>query len=143
MDGALLVLLGVFAHVVGDYTLQTTWMATEKLRRLSVAGVHAVTYGLPFVPLVWVAAPSAQRAAVVWAAIVGTHAVLDRYRVARTVIWARNQLAPEAYRYPRTAADAGGFAPGTPLHLSGWLCTIVDNTLHVAINTVALWWLIG
>ena len=83
----------------------------------------------------------AVRELVVWAVVAGTHAPLDRYRVARVFIWARNQVAPSRYRYPLADADAGGFAPGTAPHLSAWLCTIVDNALHVGINSVALWWL--
>lgn len=45
MSGALGVLL---AHLVGDYLLQSDWMANEKTKRRWPAWAHAITYGLPF-----------------------------------------------------------------------------------------------
>ena len=133
-------LLSLLAHACGDYLFQTEWMAVEKTRRWSAAGVHAVAYGVPFLPLL----ASAQRpeaAVVAGAVIVGTHLVLDRYRLARYLVWARNQLAPARYRYRWAQADPDGFRPGTPAHLGGWLVVVNDNVLHVAINTAALAWL--
>jgi hypothetical protein len=38
----------ILAHMVGDYLLQSHWMATEKTKRSLAAGVHAGTYTLPF-----------------------------------------------------------------------------------------------
>lgn len=142
MDLALALLLGLLAHVAGDYGLQTSWMAREKLTRFDAAAVHAGAYSVPFVPLLALAAPSWQFALAGWVVVAGTHAVLDRFRVARTLVWARNQLAPARDRYAFATADAGGFAPGTPAHLSCWLTTIVDNLIHVAINSATMWWLL-
>jgi hypothetical protein len=81
--GALL-FLGALAHFVGDYVLQSHWMASEKTRRWWPAVAHAVTYGLPFLLLTL--------DPVALAVIVGTHAVIDRYRLARHLVWA-NSLA--------------------------------------------------
>ena len=39
----------IVAHLVGDYLLQSDWMAREKHRRLDAAVLHVVFYTLPFV----------------------------------------------------------------------------------------------
>jgi hypothetical protein len=119
----------VLAHAAGDYLIQTDWMATEKTKRWWPAVVHAVTYGLPFIPLV----PSVWA----WLVIVGTHAVIDRYRLARHVVWAKNQLAPASHRSPWAECRATGYPPDRPVWLTTWLLIIADNTLHVAINLLA------
>lgn len=36
----------IVAHMVGDYIIQSDWMATEKTKRSAVAAIHAVTYTL-------------------------------------------------------------------------------------------------
>jgi hypothetical protein len=36
------------AHAVGDYILQSDWMATEKTKQNAAAATHALTYTLPF-----------------------------------------------------------------------------------------------
>lgn len=119
----------LLAHAAGDYLLQSHWMATEKVKRWSPAIVHALTYGIPFlflVPSVWA-----------WLAIVGTHAVIDRYRLARHVVWLKNQFAPRPFR--SAFAESGtGYAADTPVWLATWLLIIVDNTLHVTINLLAV-----
>ena len=38
----------LIAHAVGDYILQSDWMALEKTKRSLAAAVHALTYTLPF-----------------------------------------------------------------------------------------------
>lgn len=60
----------ILAHLVGDYILQSHWMATEKTKQSVAAGVHAVTYTLPFLFLTW--SPWAL------AFICGTHFLIDR-----------------------------------------------------------------
>lgn len=74
------------AHAVGDYLLQSHWMATEKTRRTVAAVAHVTTYVLPFLFLTrdWRAL----------AFIAVTHFVIDRWRLARYVVWAKNFLAP-------------------------------------------------
>lgn len=65
----------LLAHLVGDYVLQNHAMATRKTSSWAWALLHAVFYGLPFLLLTtdWRAL----------AVIVGTHAVIDRLRLAR------------------------------------------------------------
>jgi len=108
----------LLAHLVGDYLIQSHWMTVEKTKRWWPAIVHATTYGLPF--LLITQSPAAM------AVIVGTHAVIDRYRLARHVVWAKNQLAPAGHR---------------PAWLAVWLLIIADNTLHLLINAGAVIWL--
>ncbi|MFV8301276.1 hypothetical protein A5668_09115 [Mycolicibacterium fortuitum] len=118
------------AHMVGDYLIQSDWMAQEKTRRWWPAIAHAATYGLPF--LLVTQSPLALLV------IVGTHAVIDRYRLARHVVWFKNQLAPKAFRPPHTATGHGSDRPDW---LSVWLLIIADNVIHMLINVAAVVWL--
>lgn len=127
------VMVGVLLHFVGDYLLQSDWMATQKTTRWWPASAHALTYGLPF--LIVTQSPLAL------AVIVGTHAVIDRHRLARHVVWAKNLLAPAAYRRPWAECTATGYPPDRPVWLTTWLLIIADNTIHIAINSAALVWL--
>lgn len=120
----------VLAHLIGDYVLQSHWMATEKTRHWWPAIAHALTYGLPF--LLVTRSPAAL------AAIVGTHAVIDRYRLARHVVWLKNQLGPRTRRPGHTAT---GYPDDTPPWLAVWLLILVDNILHLSINWAAVQWL--
>ena len=45
--GSLVASIGL-AHMVGDYVIQSHWMAVEKTKRWWPAIAHGVTYGLPF-----------------------------------------------------------------------------------------------
>lgn len=126
--------LGVLAHLVGDYLTQTHWMAREKGRRWVPALVHGAVYGAPFAIITLN----------VWALLViaGSHAMIDHYGLARYIVWAKNQLAPGAYRQPWAECRRNGYAPDQPEHLTDWLTIIADNTIHVLINTAALWWVL-
>lgn len=110
------------AHAVGDYIIQSHWMATEKTKQNFAAAVHAVTYTLPFLLI------SQNPAAL--SAICGSHFLIDRYRLARFVVWAKNGM-----RGPVTAT---GYADDVPAWLSVWLLIAADNILHVICNAVAL-----
>lgn len=118
----------LLAHLAGDYLLQSDWMATEKTRRLSVALVHALCYSLPFLPM--------RPSLAAWMVIVATHAVIDRWRLARYVVWAKEWLSP--HRPPPIADCPTGYAADKPLWLSTWLLIIADNTMHLAISGLAL-----
>lgn len=117
----------VLCHLAGDYLLQSHWMATEKTKRLWPAIVHGVTYTLPFLFLTqsWVAL----------AVICGTHIVIDRYRLAKHFTWFKNLFAPKAYRAGHTET---GYPDSAPVWLTMWLMIIVDNTIHLAINALAI-----
>ena len=147
------------AHAVGDYIIQSDWMATEKTKRSVAAAVHAVTYSLPFLFF----SPSLAALAV----IVSTHFIIDRWRLARYIVWAKNWLAPwevcdsgmrlahescnEKHRLhqwhrlrptpPWSECQATGYPPDRPPWLAVWLLIIADNIMHVLINAAALRWL--
>lgn len=121
----------IVAHLVGDYLLQSDWMANEKTKRSLAALAHVVTYAIPFLFL----SPSLPALAV----IVATHFIIDRWRLARFVVWAKNLLGPGAR--PWSECSATGYPPERPAWLSVWLLIIADNVLHVLINGAALRWL--
>lgn len=124
------VLLGVLLHFIGDYLVQTDWMAQCKTKQWLPAVVHGVTYGVPFVfatmslPALFV--------------IIVTHIVIDHYRLARHVVWAKNQLAPKEWRYSWAEGNLTGYRNDAPPWLTTWLMIIADNTMHVTINTLAI-----
>jgi hypothetical protein len=117
----------LLAHLFGDYVVQTDHMATRKLESTCVAAMHAATYTACFLPVT--------RRVPALAAIGLTHLVIDRYRLAKHVAWAKNQLAPKAHRPDHTAT---GYSADKPDWLAVWLLIITDNTMHVAINRWAL-----
>lgn len=124
----------LIAHLVGDYVLQNHLMATRKTSSWLWAAVHALFYGLPF--LLLVSAPWQ------WVVIVGTHAVIDRYRVAAW--WVRfwgigcaGWLPIYLHRWLHREAEDLVVDPAPPF-LAVWLLIIADNTLHLLINYLTL-----
>lgn len=117
----------ILAHLVGDYLLQTDWMAQEKTKRWLPAILHGLAYTLPF--LLITTSP--------WALLVigGTHIVIDRYRLAKHVVWFKNQLQPKRYRPGHTPT---GMLEETPDWLAYWLLFIQDNIIHILINVLAV-----
>jgi Protein of unknown function (DUF3307) len=91
----------VVCHLVGDYVLQSDWMAQTKTQRSWPAIVHAVTYTLPFLVLSssWTAL----------GVIAGSHFVIDRWRLARYICWVKNQVAPASARHPWAESRATGY----------------------------------
>jgi hypothetical protein len=118
----------ILCHLVGDYIIQSDWMASEKTKRSLAAAVHAVTYTLPFLFL------TLDPAALAF--IAGTHFVIDRWRLARYVCWAKN--IPWK---PWADCAATGYPSDKPAWLSVWLLIIADNTMHLICNAAALRWL--
>lgn len=117
-------------HAIGDYILQSDWMATEKTKRSIAALVHVGTYGLPFLFL----RPSVTAMVV----IVGTHFVIDRWRLARFVVWAKNFAGPWGGNPQWEECKATGYPPDRPAWLTVWLLIIADNIMHVVINGLSL-----
>lgn len=132
LDLGALLFLGGLAHFIGDYVLQSDWMAVNKTSRWWPAIAHAGTYGLPFLLLTqdpWALA-----------IIIGTHLIIDRYRLARHVIWLRNFAGPHGSNPPWKSCTATGSAPERPQWLTVWLMIITDNTIHITINSLTLTW---
>lgn len=124
---------GLIAHLVGDYLLQSDWMAVQKTERWIPALAHGVTYTVPFLFLTQ--SP--------WALLVigGTHVVIDRYRLARHLAWLKNYLAPPRQNRPWSECRATGYPPTRPVGFCTGLLIVADNTIHLAINSAALTWL--
>ena len=130
----------LLCHAIGDYVLQSDWMATEKTKRSLAALAHVLTYALPFLFL----RPSLLALAV----IVGTHFVIDRWRLARFVCWAKNvALCPlswegsgltEPGKRSWSNCSVTGYPSDRPPWLAVWLLIIADNVMHVLINGLAL-----
>lgn len=126
--------LGILlAHLVGDYVIQSHWMACEKTKRWWPAIAHGLTYTLPY--MLVTQSPAAL------AVIAGTHIVIDRFRLAKHLVWAKNQLAPKMFRPTWEDAKVTGYPSSTPAWMSVWLMIIADNTIHLLINTAAVVWL--
>lgn len=117
----------LLAHLVGDYVLQSEWMAINKARSTFAALVHVVCYTLPFVVLT-----QNPHALVL---IAGTHFVIDRFGIARYICTARNFLCPIGM-WPAVRAHS----TSTPPWLETMLTIIVDNTMHLVINALVLAW---
>lgn len=124
-------------HLFGDYVTQSDWMAQNKMKANGPAWAHALIYSLPFLLLVR-SAPNPQ---VAWMVIFVTHFTIDRYRLARYVVWAKNFLEPGKNNPPWIECTATGYPPDRPAWLAVWLMIAADNTLHLAINYAAVRWL--
>lgn len=126
----------VILHLVGDYLIQSHWMAVKKTDLWLPAIAHGVTYTIPFLLLT--------RSPLALLAICGTHIIIDHYRLAKNLIWAKNFLAPRSFPQPpwSEAKLNSGFTESTPVWLSTWLMIITDNTVHLLINFAALTWLV-
>ncbi len=108
----------LICHLMGDYVLQTDWMARTKISSLSAAIVHALVYSLPFTLITGFS----------WALLVifATHVVIDRYRLASHIMrikqWSwrgQNPLPP-------------------PPEISTILLIVIDNTVHLTINYLSI-----
>lgn len=119
------------AHAVGDYILQSDWMAAEKTQRSLAAAVHVVFYTLPFLFIT--------QNPYTLAVIAGTHFVIDRWYLARYVAWLKNWPWPGSR--PWSECRDTGFAPDVPAWKAGWLVVVVDNILHITINGMAIHWI--
>jgi hypothetical protein len=125
-------MLQLILHLFGDYVTQSDWMAQNKTKASFPAAVHALVYSLPFLLLT--------THIVALLCIFGTHFLIDRFRLARYVVFAKNFLAPGDF--PVWAdCSATGYPSARPAWLAVWLLIAADNTLHLAINYAALRWL--
>jgi hypothetical protein len=144
-------MIELICHGVGDYMLQSDWMASKKTSSWWPAIAHALSYTLPF--LILTRSPAAL------AFILLTHLIIDHYRLARYICWVKNWLAPRwlvcgvlqapdgkeeyimARNYPWSECTATGYGPDKAPWLAVWLLIITDNVMHLACNAFALRWL--
>ncbi len=127
-------------HLFGDYISQSDWMAQNKTKASWPAFCHALVYSLPFILLC---------GSMAWAVIFVTHFFIDRYRLARFVVWFKNQFQPEQgpdfwafkQKWRWENCKGTGYPSDAPPWLAVWLLIAADNTLHLAINYASIRWL--
>ena len=139
----------ILAHLFGDYVVQSDWMANAKTKHSFAAAVHALSYGLCFVLL--------RPSLAAFAFIVGTHFVIDRWRLARFVVYAKNFLAPrkssdqtkdgyiiefgQQWWHPWAECSATGYHKDRPAFMAVWLLILCDNAMHILCNGLAFTYL--
>lgn len=114
-------------HLIGDYITQSDWMAVNKTKSSLVALCHASAYSAPFLLI------GAWRAVLfIWV----THFLVDRFRLARYVVFAKNFMG---WPWPKWYdCKATGYPSDRPAWMAVWLMIIADNTIHLACNYTAL-----
>lgn len=121
----------LLCHLIGDYMLQSSWMANNKMKRWLPALAHAAAYSLPF-------AVGLRPSPLAIAVIAGTHLLIDRFRLVRYVAFANQFLSPLSEVKAWADCSGTGYHKDTPPWLAVWLMIIVDNTMHLALNALAL-----
>lgn len=121
-------------HLLGDYVTQSDWMAQNKRTMTYAAFMHATVYAIPF----WMLARHAPNPTLAMEIIWGTHFLIDRFGLARYLVFAKNFLG---WPWPTWKdCKATGYPSERPAWLAVWLLIAADNTLHLAINYAALKW---
>ena len=118
-------------HLIGDYVTQTDWMARAKVSTTFAALCHALVYSLLFLLL----SPSLAA----FAMIAVSHFLIDRFRLARYVAFAKNKVTAWHLRW--ADCKATGFPSDVPPGHAFWLMILIDNTMHLSINYASLRWL--
>ncbi len=156
-------MLQLLLHLAGDYLLQSEHMSAKKRSSSAWAGFHAVTYSLSF----WLLQPSWAA----WGVICGSHLLIDRFGLARYVVWAKNivlGLWPkwlcDRFSIKRAANDQDraiqiddwqrecrrlswsnckitGYPSEVQPWLAGMLIIVADNAIHLLVNWSSLKWL--
>lgn len=110
----------LLCHLWGDYILQGDWEANNKAKSKWIALFHGFTYSLPFLLLT----QSPIALLIIWQ----THSVIDHYKLAAKLTQIRNW----------NWTTANGFPVDRPVWLTTWVIILIDNTLHLTINYLAL-----
>lgn len=118
----------LIAHLIGDYIFQSHDMAVNKVRSNYWALYHAVMYSIPFVFLT--------HNLIALLIICVTHFLIDRFRLALYVTRLKNYMFGKFDNSVLVLST--GYPEATPVWLSTWLIIILDNTMHMAINYLAL-----
>lgn len=117
-------------HILGDYVIQSDWMAQNKTKSNLPAIAHAASYTLGFLTLT--------KNPKKLFAIGFTHFLIDRFRLARYICYGKNQIAPKEFRYSWKGGSKTGYKDSAPPFMSVWLMIIADNFLHMIINAFVL-----
>ena len=142
--------LQLIFHWLGDYILQSDYMALNKTKRALPCVIHCILYTLPFLFLLtWDIWGYEAFCFIFW-----SHYWIDRYSLARYLIWLKNHLAPGFKYYPWNVCSItgykdeplnGGFGSTVdqycgirPYFITIWLYIITDNGLHIICNYLAI-----
>jgi len=120
----------IACHFIGDYVLQSDWMAQNKRKVSAAAAAHALAYSVPFLFLV--------QSSLAFFVIYWTHYFIDRYGLARYVCFAKNFLAPKSDWPKWSDTDFTGYSAARDKYLTVWLYIITDNLMHLLINYCSL-----
>ncbi len=114
----------LLAHLFGDYILQSGKMAVEKSRSWGWAVFHVSLYILPFLLLT--------RNPVALAIIGGTHLLIDRFSLAKYIMYFKGTEPNDVFMYSN-----GMVVPSFSGNLF-LVYVVTDNSLHLIINYFAL-----
>lgn len=130
------------AHAVGDYIMQSDWMAGNKTWKNSAAAIHAATYTIPFLFIT--------QSLTALLIIFGSHYIVDRYSLARYLVYVKNgpwyrglhwdeKGKYQGYHWALKELTVTGYPPHRPIWLAFWLTVIADNIIHVFCNALAIY----
>jgi hypothetical protein len=116
----------LICHLVGDYIFQSHTMAIKKTTSNLWALYHAVWYTIPFLLIT----QDIEAISIICV----THMLIDRFRIAAGITKLKNYIFGEFNRQALLEI----YPEGTPVWLSTWLVIILDNTMHMVINYLAI-----
>lgn len=122
-------MIQLILHLLGDYVTQSDWMAQNKTKSTWAAFIHSTVYAAPFAFIAsWTAL------LIIW----GTHLLIDRFRLATYIVYAKEHLSPALTWKPWSECSGTGYHKDKPAWLAVWLLILADNTIHLAINYAAI-----
>lgn len=126
----------LFCHIIGDYFIQSDWMALNKSKHTLPCLIHVILYILPFLLLT--------TNPVALFLIAASHFVLDRWSLTKYIIWIKNFLNPSFTNQPFSKCSVTGYYDDwlnwegdqdvRPKFITTWLYIISDNTIHLICN---------
>lgn len=119
-----LFILALLGHLIGDYLLQSTWMALNKsgrsLRGILICTMHVSLYTLAVCGMMQSASP------LVWLAVFVPHLIVDHWSLGE--LWSRmirGRTMDKTMATPRGVGREFAFAFYAPVYIA------VDNTIHL------------
>lgn len=119
-------MIQLILHLLGDYIFQNGWMANEKTKRWLPAITHGLVYSIPFLIIFGFKA---------WVPIVTTHILIDRFRLIKYVLRVKEWNFKNEWGY-KTEGEGS-----MPPFMWVWLMIIADNTIHLTINYISIYFL--
>lgn len=129
----------LLAHMIGDYGLQSDWMALNKQSRAGVCALHAALYTIPFYFLCFPLGVLNGAILFKLSLIYVTHAIIDHYSLAKYFIRARNHVFSESDFEPDAElCEYTGLNASRPEGIRWPIYIITDNMFHLIINYYVL-----